>query len=97
MATRAEQMEMARRRQQEIYDKQMREFKEKEEQKQLEKKRQLNQLKETIAKSVDTTSDLRKRNSKPLRDNSFNPLMGTSSGSAYRPSRSCGPSGGGWG
>ena len=84
-------MERVRRRQQLIYDKQMEELKQKEEQKLIQKRQQILELE----KSVDKSSDLRKRDSKPLRDNSFNPLMGSTSGSNFRPSRSCGPSSGG--
>ena len=94
MVSRAEHMERARRRQQDIYDKQMQEFKRQEEEKQIRKKNQLLELNKSVDKMKDT-NDLRKRNSKPLRDNSFNPLMGSTSGSTYRPSRSCGPSSGG--
>ena len=95
MQSRAEQMERARRRQQELYDKQMEEFKQKESEKQNQKKKELLDLVKSVDKIKDN-SDLRQRNPKPFRDNSFNPLMGSSSGSSsgFRRSRA-GPSGGG--
>ncbi|CAG2171856.1 unnamed protein product [Oppiella nova] len=95
-ARRQEQMDAARRRQQEIYDKQRQEYERKEQEKQTERQRQRNEVINSVDNSADIANELRKRQMRPLRDNSFNPLMGSSSGASYRPSRpACGPSDGG--
>jgi hypothetical protein len=93
VASRLEQMEIARRRQQEIYDKKVEELKLKESEKQLNKRRELQELQQNVSHKQE--NELKRRtDTKSFRDNSFNPLMGSSSSSTYRPSRNCGPSGG---
>ncbi|XP_054156965.1 selenoprotein S-like [Oppia nitens] len=97
VANRVQQLEAARRRQQELYDKKAQEFKQKEAEIESKKQEEVKQLLKSVDpnKPDSMVNALRKRQSKPLRDNSYNPLMGSSSGSTFRPSRSCGPSSGG--
>jgi hypothetical protein len=93
VASRLEQMEIARRRQQQLYDKKVEEFKQKELEKELNKKQELQELQQNISHKQE--NELKQRTAtKSFRDNSYNPLTGSSNSSSYRPSRNCGPSGG---
>ncbi len=93
VASRLEQMEIARRRQQELYNKKVEELKQKELEKQLNKRQELQELQQNASHKQENQLK-RRTDTKSFRDNSYNPLMGSSNSSTYRPSRNCGPSGG---